>query len=340
VVIARLFKKFSKKRLSKEALNCFVQGYSESGETESPQLFSSKQSELEYRKLVNLWEQLEDYPIEFSEGLESQSVETLQSRKTNQWLRPACGALAACLLAFVLVFTGLFNKADFDHYETRFGERIVVNLDDGSRVKINSASKVIVNYSDKLRQIEVKQGEAMFEVVKDISRKFIVTTKKGSVEAIGTEFNVNLHNQNMIVTVAEGKVFVSNAEDELSAKDREFAVEGQQVTVSAQGKIKTQKLGDLTSALAWVDGKIMLAGESLEVAVEEVNRYSKHKIDFLDSSLKTLPINGVFNAGDIEGFLSALEESYDISAVRSKSIGLTYLARRKKSDLDLEPTLD
>jgi len=274
-----------------------------------------------------LWDELAFYPAE----LDPQLSEILQAPLTPQpaWFQPSAFATAAMLLIAVGAWLLLpLQASNTQTYQTTRGERMVVNLADGSVMQINSGSVVWVQLDEHQRHINIHRGEALFDVFRDEQRRFVVQTPNGRVEALGTRFNVNLYQEELIVTVAEGRVLVSN-EMQASSRGSEVATQGQQVTVSPGGHISSERPASLQPALAWVEGKVIFRGETLQQAIEQVNRHSKHRVSIIDTRIASLPVYGVFNLGDSLGFLSALEKSYNIHAMR-ESVDLTYLAYRDR----------
>jgi transmembrane sensor len=289
-------------------------------------LFKGRNKDPENTVMDELWNELELYPAELDPSLSDLMEQPVG--KLKRPYRVSGLATAASLLVAVGAWLWLASAdPGLKYYQTERGERVVLNLADGSIIQLNSASRLAVLLDEGERRIEIERGEALFDVAKDPDRKFVVHTPHGKVEAIGTLFNVNLHQQELVVTIAEGKVLVSNEQALPSKQAAETAIAGQQIIVGRDGVIRSAKLDDLQAVLAWTEGKIMFTGESLQAAIEQVNRYSKHRIAILDARLTELPIYGVFNVGDSRGFLSALEKSYSIEAIE-ESGDLSYLAYR------------
>lgn len=65
--------------------------------------------------------------------------------------------------------------------------------------------------------------------------------------------------------------------------------------------------------LSWQKGNLVFRGETLAVAVQEVERYTGVEFIFLDESLKEVRVSGFFRAGDVDGMLAVLKENFDIS---------------------------
>ncbi|MBI5939886.1 MAG: iron dicitrate transport regulator FecR, partial [Caulobacterales bacterium] len=52
-------------------------------------------------------------------------------------------------------------------------------------------------------------------------------------------------------------------------------------------------------------------------AVAEVNRYSLRRIELQAADFAAIPVSGVFDTGDVDGFVSALTDLYPLRATRS-----------------------
>jgi transmembrane sensor len=98
-------------------------------------------------------------------------------------------------------------------YATGIGERRLITLKDGSTIDLNSRSKVRVSFSDRERDVEFLEGQALFSVARDASRPFIVSVGKTAVRAVGTQFDVYRRSSGTTVTVVEGRVAVFGALD-------------------------------------------------------------------------------------------------------------------------------
>lgn len=60
-------------------------------------------------------------------------------------------------------------------------------------------------------------------------------------------------------------------------------------------------------SLAWRNGKIYLAGDRLDVAVAEFNRYNRRQLVVGDAAIAGERLDGVFRTDDPEGFAKAVE---------------------------------
>jgi transmembrane sensor len=192
-----------------------------------------------------------------------------------------------------------------DRIQTRVGEVRRLPLQDGSTAAINTASALEVVYQPKTRIIRLKAGEAWFQVAKDARRPFIVEAGRIRVRAVGTAFSVRVHPDGVDVLVTEGVVeaWAEGAEGaavRMAAGDKAYLGDNAAVheAIAAPSEIDRK--------LAWRDGKIDLAGETLGEAVSEFNRYNERHLVIQDQSLADQPLFGVFNSDDPEGFAKAV----------------------------------
>ena len=118
------------------------------------------------------------------------------------------GGIAATVLLAVGAVSTWSILSPVRHYETGLGQQTLFTLADGSIVHLNTQSELTVHMTENSRNLELIQGEAMFEVTKDPSRPFRVRSGDITVEAIGTQFNVYRGDNGVHVTVVEGSVKV------------------------------------------------------------------------------------------------------------------------------------
>jgi transmembrane sensor len=94
---------------------------------------------------------------------------------------------------------------------------------------------------------------------------------------------------------------------------------GEELRVNEGGQTTVTQKADLEAATAWREGKVIFRAEKLGDAVRRVNRYSRIQIEIGDLSLAGRRINGVFETGDTQGFVDAVERYLPISVDRSRS---------------------
>lgn len=252
----------------------------------------------------------------------------VESAGLGRWLRSGPRVLAPAAVAAVALVSVLVTQQpwrDIDRYDTGIGEQRLVVLQDGTRLSLNTATRVSVELDPTQRRVSVESGEAFFEVAKDASRPFVVQAAGTEVRATGTAFAVRLmpagedsHNT-LDVTLVEGQVVVRQA-----ARRAETARGVPPVVMAAGERLRvqgTQSRGGAASTathaqsqrdrprldqvLAWKRGEAVFDNNSLPEALAEMNRYSAMPI-VADPSLAALRISGLYRTGDNAGFARAV----------------------------------
>ena len=217
-----------------------------------------------------------------------------------------------------------------DVYQTAIGEQAAHTLADGSRLVLNTNSRVTVTYSAGNRLLHLEQGEIHLTVARDKARPLSVRVGPRVVQAVGTEFNIEITREQRIeLMVTEGVVLVGIVEGAVDEGNPEAPlVLAQAATLVAAGQAVTIDNGadpaaplvtdtldtkDIAVKLSWREGNLIFRGESLEEAVSEVERYTEVQFIFLDEESKKVRVAGLFKAGDVDGLLAALRQNFNIT---------------------------
>jgi transmembrane sensor len=209
--------------------------------------------------------------------------------------------LAFALAATVIIAVGIgwTMRTQPVQYRTAFGEQRSVMLEDGTRVTLNTASKIEVELDQEHRVVRLVQGEALFEVAHDTARPFDVSAGNATVRAVGTQFNVDARAQQTTVTVVEGRVaFLSGKAPVLVAGDR--------LVVSAAGAATVSHGVNVGSTLAWTRHQLVFERRALGDVAAEFNRYSRERITIESASLREQEVTGVFQSNDPASFVAFL----------------------------------
>jgi transmembrane sensor len=194
-------------------------------------------------------------------------------------------------------------------YRTAVGEQRFVTLEDGSRIHLNTDSRIEVAFSGATRRVRLERGEAWFEVEHDAARPFVVGTDDAKVRAIGTSFAVRLYADGTRVVLATGRVEVRDA-----AGSQTMLAPAQAVRISS-GRLGGAESVDIASEAAWRSGHLSFNDIDLANAVSEVNRYSVHRIMLDAPGFATRKVNGLFAIGDEQAFVDAVSALFPLDAV-------------------------
>lgn len=220
-----------------------------------------------------------------------------------------------------------------DHYHTAVGERLNVVLDDGSLVTLNTRTELRVAYTAGERKVELRGGQALFEVARDAARPFVVEARDRRFVAVGTAFDVRVDEARVQVTMIEGRVKVeparrsvpddatpaiANAPDLPQAQIREIILTaGQQLVAAPALAVDDIRLANPERVSSWRTGQVVFEDATLAEAVAELNRYTRVPIELADPSLAELRISGAFVTGRNDTFVEAVTGYFPIQARRA-----------------------
>ncbi|HEX5263488.1 MAG TPA: FecR family protein [Phenylobacterium sp.] len=224
-------------------------------------------------------------------------------------LRPKPWLLGGAALAGTAVALFLLLPTLQPTYRTGIGEQRLVVLEDGSRVHLNTDSQIRVHFTGARRDIELARGEAFFEAAHDTARPFIVNAGLADVRAIGTRFDVRRSPDVVHVMLVQGQVSVRRDGE----ADSWTLKPNQKLEVTRTGAAALTQ-ADPEQATGWTNGRLTFHATPLAEAVDEVNRYSAHKVQLDVDGLSRAPVSGVFNTGDTEAFVAAVSSLFGLKA--------------------------
>jgi transmembrane sensor len=205
-----------------------------------------------------------------------------------------------------------------DAYDTAVGEQRVVVLQDGTRLSMNTSTRIRVDFAKSQRTVKVERGEALFEVAKDASRPFVVQAAGSEVVATGTAFLVQptptgkAGDQALAVTLVEGQVVVRSVAGGGHLLEKPLVmVPGERLRLSRSDAEKSPATvtrvdrPQMDQVLAWKRGEARFDNVSLLEAVAEMNRYDRVPI-IVSGKVGERRVSGVVKTGDKASFAHAM----------------------------------
>lgn len=237
--------------------------------------------------------------------------------------RSVARPLLALAAAAVVAVIGVLLHFKLAGVATELGEQRALILEDGSRILLNTSTRVVVHYDERQRHIELKTGEAHFEVAKRPDWPFVVTTGTRRVTALGTAFTVRREPDRLTVTLVEGKVAVAPEAPAFGASPASAASEptitltpGQRAVFVADRLVALDQ-PDMQKVLAWRRQEVSFDDTPLADAVAEMNRYGVVPLELEDASAKEVRITGLFRAGDSRSFARAVGAVYQLDVTEA-----------------------
>ena len=281
-------------------------------------LAGNAQRAVAFERMTNTWEATGG--LRSRERIAAAATPVPAPRKRNIAWATFSQALAACvILGIVITFAaqlfGLDTSGPPTRIETALGERRSLQLEDGSRVMLNTNSSVSVVYTDQRRLINLERGQARFEVAKDAARLFIVRAGGKQIVAHGTQFDVRWTEERLSVVLLEGSVSVLPAQQSPSRPGIGMKP-GERLSFE-QPTIAVKSAPNLAREEAWVAGRAIFEHTPLREAVAEINRYARRPLELGDPSLGELRISGTFSVDDVDAFARALAEVLSLNVEES-----------------------
>lgn len=245
-----------------------------------------------------------------------QEINSRIASSANQWKvflryfqRVAAILILPVLLssAYFLFFYSGNDKSSNQEFVAAYGTRSTVVLPDGSKVWLNSGSKL--SYGNDFNQNSRKvflTGEAFFKVAANKFKPFDVVTGRFTVRAVGTEFNVFSYDNDEFETSLERgatQLFQSgniNQEPVLKMKP------GQRVVYNSRQDKLTLSNDDVSQFSAWREGKLIFKNTSMSEVIMKLERWYNVDIELKDPDLLKYRFTAIFKNETIQQALEML----------------------------------
>ena len=242
------------------------------------------------------------------------SVRNLEenNESENSWYRIA--AVFILLVGFGFALNYYISESKDVIVKTAANQKSI-ELPDGSHVTLNSNSKLSYakNFGDIERSVTLK-GEAFFDVSRDESRPFVISTESAKIQVLGTSFNVFSRidkSTEVVVTTGTVKVF-----DESGRKSVTIGA-GERAEVSDNRVVGTVNHDD--NYIAWKTRVISFENQSLLVVIEALERIYNVQFNFDSGVISSCEVTATFNGQTIESILNVLESTLDLEYVKDGS---------------------
>lgn len=210
-------------------------------------------------------------------------------------------------------------------YRTRTGEQRTIALADATRVTLNTASALDVQFDAQRRQVDLRAGEIMVATSPDPvrpPRPFIVSTSQGTVRAIGTRFTVRqIDDDTSRVAVFEGAVLIQPAGGSEPAPRLDA---GQQISFSRTNAFDVAPADE--SAAAWTHGSLLVERMRLADFIEELSRYRPGLLS-CDPAAGEYLLTGVYPLADTDRILASIEKALPVRVVYRNQYWVTVTTR-------------
>jgi transmembrane sensor len=219
-------------------------------------------------------------------------------------------AAAVLLITLSVWFVYDFNRSRLTEIATIEGEQKEIKLPDGSLITLNENSTLAYapDFNNRVVQLE---GEAFFDVAKQVGKTFEILTNTTKTTVLGTSFNIRAYPQDNRIEVAvyTGKVAfetLAKASDKMLLKANEKAVfDGK------SNKINKVAASD-SNAIAWKTQLLHFDNTSLKDLIEVLERHFDVKIKSENAAILNCHFTGRFEQPQLQQIFDAVAFSTEV----------------------------
>ena len=233
---------------------------------------------------------------------------------------------------YTVVHLSARSDSGMRSYATHRGERVTVQLLDGTKVTLAPESRLRISagFGAHDRAVEL-EGEAAFSVVHDSTRPFTVKAGPALVVDVGTQFDLRAYSGDRVaqVAVAEGSVAIGAASPGMdprtpkgSANEGRGAegvlVSGGEVgQLDVVGHATTSKIGNSATYFAWTHGRLVFERRPLREVLGAIARWYDMDVTVRDSVVADRLVTAEFSTESPSEMIQALAHAVNASVAGS-----------------------
>ena len=240
--------------------------------------------------------------------------EIFLSSSRNSFLTGKYWLIAASVILLVCCSWFSRDAIQYKTFETAYGQTTRLYLEDGSRVALNSNSRLKIprfGFFGDVRTVCL-DGEAEFSVSHTIDHKrFVVKTSDTfQVEVLGTQFSVFARPRGTKVALSHGKIRLDYSQGE--SHQHLMMKPGDLATLQKTGAVKLVNNVDTKSLSAWKEQRFVFNATSLlEISSLIEDNFGK-KIRISNDKIASRTITGNFKTENAEELLKTVSEVLDL----------------------------
>lgn len=201
------------------------------------------------------------------------------------------------------------------------GERLNVLLQDGTRIWLNSDSKLSYAYGGGMnnsRYVKL-EGEAYFEVSKQENNPFIVELNNMQIRVLGTSFNVNAYpeKEEIITTLKSGHVEII---DQTFSKNKTYDLAPNMTASFSKydGICKIETENNIEHHSLWMKNKIVFNNTPLSEVLSQLSRTYNIEYEIQNKHLTKYTFTVKFENASLDDIITSLQR---ISPIKIKKDG-------------------
>lgn len=238
---------------------------------------------------------------------EDRSTKSFNQSELARWIYRAAAILVVGLGFIYLINSFNSNTGQTEIILANTSESLVKKkLPDGSEIWLNKNSQLTLSKSfNSDNRAVILLGEAFFEVKKDVSSPFTITSGNVITEVLGTSFNVRaISGENQIeVVVVTGQVSFGSVEN---ASSKLLIDPGFKGVWKKETKQFEKSINEDTNFLSWREKELTYDQESFDKVVISMERYFQIEFQIENTALLDCHYTGKFKDATLEEVLEII----------------------------------
>ncbi|WP_020531978.1 FecR family protein [Flexithrix dorotheae] len=200
------------------------------------------------------------------------------------------------------------DKITFIEKTAEKGIKLTVQLSDGSKIKLNSGSKLIYPsvFAKGKREVQLI-GEGYFEIAREESRPFEVKTGNLLTTVLGTKFSINgFDKKNITVALVSGSVRVEELDSNNQVIEQSgLLLEPTFKAVFKNGQLDRAKVDNLLD-LGWKDGTLVFKNHDIDDIKERLENWFGVTIEIKNKAKIAKSFDGVYKSEPLGNVLKSI----------------------------------
>ncbi|TDE18303.1 FecR family protein [Dyadobacter psychrotolerans] len=198
-----------------------------------------------------------------------------------------------------------------------FGKRSTITLPDGTKIWLNSGSKLVYSsdFQNGKRQVFL-EGQAYFSVTHDTENPFYVQTKNMNVKVLGTEFDVSSYDDDSrsYAVLAQGSIELATEKDALFGPKKTTLIPGTRAEYGELSKGVRIARVNVEDYISWKEGYLKFTNTPLNEILKKLSRYYKYDLSVQNAEVGEETFSGTLDLQEnIEHVLDVISTTTSLS---------------------------
>ena len=234
------------------------------------------------------------------------------TRTRSLWTAGVAAAVALLALSAYFFFFSPSPLRDVEPAVVATDENFrFIELSDRSTVTLHRNSEI--RYPDQfigpVRRVRLERGRAFFNVTRDLERPFLVQAGDVEIKVLGTEFNVQMSDTQMMVNVREGRVLLSSAVDSVT------------ITTGMTARVRYGRFAvthvPAGNMYSYATQRLVFDDAPLADVIHDLEDSYPYTFELKNKSLENCRLTATFYKDDIDKIVNLVAETLNLTVAKN-----------------------